>query len=85
MSTTVQIVAGIVVAAFLLGVAVLEVVSERVRVEPAFPEPAPPYVAEWETGVQPEVERPGEPAKEGADGVRRIIVLHGRPAGDLQP
>ena len=46
MNTTGRILAGIVVAVCLLGLAVLEVVSERVRVEPAPTGSAPAYLAD---------------------------------------
>lgn len=83
MSTTTRIVAGVVVAAFLLGIAALEVVSERVRVQPAFPEPAPAYVAEWdireESGVRPQLEVQAEVVE-----IPRIVVLQDHLPGDRQ-
>jgi hypothetical protein len=80
MSTTVRIVAGIVVAAFLLGIAVLEVMSQRVRVEPAFPEPAPAYVAETEIREEPGVDVPVEVRKETRE-VQQFVVLQDHPTG----
>lgn len=46
MNTTGRILAGIVVAVCLLGLALLEVVSERVRVDPAPTGTAPAYLAD---------------------------------------
>jgi hypothetical protein len=48
MSTPGRILASLVLAALFLAIAVLEVVSERVRVEPAITEPSPVYLADLE-------------------------------------
>jgi hypothetical protein len=67
MSTTGRIVAGIVVAVCLLGLAALDLVSERVRVDPAPAGTAPAYLAD------PQI----------PEGIERIVVLgNGRQEGE---
>jgi hypothetical protein len=51
MSTTARVLASIVVIVFFLSVAALEMLSERVRPEPASPTAAPAYLAD--AGLEP--------------------------------
>jgi len=75
MSTTGRILVGIVVAVLFLAVAVLEVVSERVRVEPAITEPSPAHLADSEIWEESGFTR-ADPRE-----LQRIVVLRsGRPA-----
>ena len=76
MSTTGRILAGIVVAILVLGFAALELVSERVPAPPAFPQPAPAYLAD---GAGEQGQAPGA--------VQRIVVRQdGQPGdGGLEP
>ena len=75
MSTTGRILVGIVVAVLLLAVAVLEVVSERVRVEPAITEPSPAHLADSEIW-----EKSGFTRMDPTELQRIVVVRRGRPA-----
>ena len=71
-----RILAGIVVAVCLLGLAVLEVVSERVRVEPVTTA-SPAYLADSEIWEEP---GPSPARLSGAVGMQRQTVLNVDPA-----
>ncbi|HSL49369.1 MAG TPA: hypothetical protein VK878_09865 [Candidatus Deferrimicrobiaceae bacterium] len=75
MSTTGRILVGIVVAVLLLAVAVLEVVSERVRVEPAITEPSPAHLAD--SGIW---EESGFTRADPTELQRIVVLRSGRPA-----
>ena len=76
MSTTGRILAGIVVAILVLGFAALELVTERVPAAPAFPQPAPAYLADG-----------GGEQGRASGSVQQIVVLQdGHPGdGGLEP
>ena len=77
MSAIGRIPVGIVVAVCLLGLAVLEVVSERVRVDPATTVASPAYLADSEVWEEPGP-RPAQPT--AAVGMQRQTVLNVDPA-----
>jgi len=72
-----RILAGIVVAVCLLGLAVLEVVSERVRVEPVTTVASPAYLADTEVWEEP---GPSPAQLTAAVGMQRQTVLNVDPA-----
>jgi len=77
MSAIGRIPVGIVVAVCLLGLAVLEVVSERVRVDPATTVASPAYLADSEVWEEP---GPSPAQLTAAVGMQRQTVLNVDPA-----